>query len=504
MSVAAAAACRRRWQAASRCLQHLSSDALPFPHANLFSCAACSSSSSSSSSSSPTAAATAAAGPRADAAAVLVAAVPTQLIRLDLGATPGSSGPSQPLWLEVTRARGGRVEALCCGELLALSAGPDGRLEAAPAGASPRLGEPWVKAVPGLADSLKRVRQQQAADGSLPSALLAARGAAALTPLQTLADFRAAVAAAPGPWCDGTAPGEAPLGQQEQALLTAGELAAFLAGRRGVCLLQLHKGWGDTGAALQPLLRPWVLALLREAAGTKAASVLASAAPGGLGASVVLAARQQPWLAWGRHLAAQGVQSSIVADSPFYKLLIGARPARACVVGGCRYGQRAAAGGGARALAAGARAPVLPPARAWQVRPAARHQVACGCNTPQRSVWWFRLPVYSSFIWWFSCLQGASSGTSLRTSTTTSRRAAVGRDGWAGIGGACLPCPSARRPLSRCCCIRAASSRRPAPSLQSTGGRVTAEVAAAVEQELSALSAAPPVLPWSGGGGRKR
>lgn len=214
------------------------------------------------------------------------------------------------------------MEAMCSGELLALSAGPDGRLEAAPAGALPRLSEPWVKAVPGLADSLKRVRQQQAAD-SLPSALIAAHGAAALTPLQTLAEFRAAVAAAPGPWCDGTAPDEPPLPQQEQALLTAGELAAFLAGCRGVCLLQLHKGWGDAGAALQPLLRPWVLALLREAAGAKGAVLLGSAAPENLGASVVLAARQQPWLAWGKHLAAQGVQSSIVADSPFYKLLIG-------------------------------------------------------------------------------------------------------------------------------------------------------------------------------------
>ena len=36
-----------------------------------------------------------------------------------------------------------------------------------------------------------------------------------------------------------------------------------------------------------------------------------------------LCARQQPWQAWGRHLASQGVQSALVADSPFYKLLIG-------------------------------------------------------------------------------------------------------------------------------------------------------------------------------------
>jgi ABC-type Co2+ transport system permease subunit len=107
------------------------------------------------------------------------------------------------------------------------------------------------------------------------------------------------------------------------ALLTAGELAAFLAGLRGVCLLQLHKGWGDRSAAVQALLRPWVLALLQAAATHKGVVLLRSAAPQELGASLVLCARQQPFHAWGKHLASQGVQAAIVADSPFYKLLIG-------------------------------------------------------------------------------------------------------------------------------------------------------------------------------------
>jgi len=56
-------------------------------------------------------------------------------------------------------------------------------------------------------------------------------------------------------------------------------------------------------------------------------ALLPSAAPGDarqLGETLVLAARQQPWQAWAKHLAGLGVQSSIVADSPFYKLLIGA------------------------------------------------------------------------------------------------------------------------------------------------------------------------------------
>ncbi|KAL4436954.1 hypothetical protein ABPG75_004093 [Micractinium tetrahymenae] len=265
--------------------------------------------------------------PAADSpAAVLAAAVKTQLLRCELGGGSGQAqGQPDVLWLEVVRSRGGRVEAVCNGELLQLTVGADGSIAASPAGFAPRLGDAWVKAVPGLADSLKRIRQQQAADGSLPSQLLTARGVAALHPRATLTQFCTAVAAAPGPWCDGTGPGDAPLSDEEQALLTAGELAAFLAGARGVCLLQLHKGWGNVGGARQPLLRPWVLPLLQQAAGHKGATLLASAAPGApqLGSSLVLCARQQPFLAWGRHLAAAGVQSSIVADSPFYKLLIG-------------------------------------------------------------------------------------------------------------------------------------------------------------------------------------
>lgn len=127
--------------------------------------------------------------------------------------------------------------------------------------------------------------------------------------------------------CDGTGPDDAPPDEQAVALLTAGELAAFLAGARGICLLQLLKGWGDTSdGRQQPLLRPWVLSLLQEAAGHKGVALLPSAAPGEarqLGETLVLAARQQPWQAWAKHLAGLGVQSSIVADSPFYKLLIG-------------------------------------------------------------------------------------------------------------------------------------------------------------------------------------
>ena len=254
------------------------------------------------------------------AEAVLSAAVKTQLLRCQLGGGGGT------LWMEVVRSRQGRVEVLCSGELLQLSVTQQGQVAAAAAGFLPRLGDAWVKATPGLADALKKVRQQQADDSSLPSQLIAAHGVAwlqPLQPLQTLAQFRASVAAAPGPWCDGTVPGDPPPTEQDVALLTAGELAAFLEGQRGVCLLQLHKGWGDRSSGLQALLRPWVLPLLQAAAEHKGVALLRSAAPQELGASLVLCARQQPFHAWGKCLASQGVQAAIVADSPYYKLLIG-------------------------------------------------------------------------------------------------------------------------------------------------------------------------------------
>lgn len=257
-------------------------------------------------------------------AGVLSAAQPAQLVRCELGNGGGT------LWMEVVRCRRGRLEVICSGELLQISQDGAGAVVASPAGFFPRLGEPWVKATPGLADALKKVRQQQRDEGSLPSSLIAAHGIQQLQLQETLAEFQAAVAAAPGAWCDGAAPGDPPPSERDAALLTAGELAAFLAGLRGVCLLQLHKGWGDRSAALQALLRPWVLALLRAAAGHKGAVLLRSCAPQELGASLVLCARQQPFHAWGKHLASQGVQAAIVADSPFYKLLIGTSVGACC------------------------------------------------------------------------------------------------------------------------------------------------------------------------------
>jgi hypothetical protein len=39
--------------------------------------------------------------------------------------------------------------------------------------------------------------------------------------------------------------------------------------------------------------------------------------------TAILCAKAEPWRAWGAHLAGFGAQAALVADSPYYKLLIG-------------------------------------------------------------------------------------------------------------------------------------------------------------------------------------
>ena len=44
---------------------------------------------------------------------------------------------------------------------------------------------------------------------------------------------------------------------------------------------------------------------------------------GGSGLSAIITAKAEPWRSWGAHLASFGAQAALVADSPYYKLLIG-------------------------------------------------------------------------------------------------------------------------------------------------------------------------------------
>lgn len=228
------------------------------------------------------------------------------------------------LYLEVIKptkpsSSGACIEALCEGEVIQLS-GPN-FTQATHKGHWPRLSDPWVKKCPELQAALKNMRQAQEAQGRLPSQALAQHSITQVELLCSLADFEATVAADPSFWRDGTGPSDPLPTPQDTALLSAGEIIAFLQGARGVALVQLALSF-DPGA-LMPLLRPFVLRLLQRAAEDKGAVVLPSVVPGGGAASLVLAAKQAPFRAWAGHLARLGVQASLVADSPFYKLLVG-------------------------------------------------------------------------------------------------------------------------------------------------------------------------------------
>lgn len=50
---------------------------------------------------------------------------------------------------------------------------------------------------------------------------------------------------------------------------------------------------------------------------------ISHAPPGDLGLTAILSARAEPFRSWAAHLASFGAQAALVADSPFYKLLIG-------------------------------------------------------------------------------------------------------------------------------------------------------------------------------------
>jgi len=141
----------------------------------------------------------------------------------------------------------------------------------------------------------------------------------------SLAELHAAVRADARRWCDGTAEGDAPLTDAESATLAAGELLSLLEGKRGACMIQLFVGWDASLST--PAYNPFVLRLLRECVRRKDVGVLTSEVRGSeknlLGLSAIVFAEREPWTSWAPHLAEFGAQASLIAQSPYYGLLVG-------------------------------------------------------------------------------------------------------------------------------------------------------------------------------------
>lgn len=258
----------------------------------------------------------------------LTDAQPGELLRFRV-----SENAMDDLYFEVIRCRrrsrdsvkqAASIEAISEGELVRIAMDADGgRPSFEHLGHWPRLSEPWLKSTPTLQATLKAIRQQQAEHGSLPSqiAATAPSNSSTLDRIVSLDEFEGAVASDPSYWCDGTGPNDAPSTALQTALLSAGEVLTFLNGSRGVVLVQLDVGF-DPQTRL-PILRPFLLQTLQRALTAKGVVVYPSAVPGTSARSLILASKQEPFRSWAAHLAQLGVQASVVADSPFYKLLVG-------------------------------------------------------------------------------------------------------------------------------------------------------------------------------------
>ena len=221
-----------------------------------------------------------------------------------------------------------KPKLVCQGQLFSLELKPEGPY--------PKLSESFVKSSPVLLAGLEEVRRMQkggskasepsGADYVKPPDMIVAELEASpstveLTKLGSLREFTDRVRANPSMWTDGTGPNDAPLTEDEQALLTAGELVALGEGLRGVAMLQVSLPL-DMGGSRLPLLRPFVFPLLKALfEDSKRVVILDSKVEGAT--SLVIAAKRQPFSAWGAYLANLGVQASLVADSPFYKMIIG-------------------------------------------------------------------------------------------------------------------------------------------------------------------------------------
>lgn len=102
------------------------------------------------------------------------------------------------------------------------------------------------------------------------------------------------------------APGDPLKTDREQALFTAGELAAFTAGHRGVALVQLFNGWDRSKG--QPMYSPFALEMLARALAAPGVAARASVAPGGAGLTAIVYADREPFASWAAHLASFGCQ----------------------------------------------------------------------------------------------------------------------------------------------------------------------------------------------------
>ena len=223
------------------------------------------------------------------------------------------------LYMEAIKGKKKQAKFVCLGEAFEL----DQEQQLISNGFYPRISESWVKNDAFLVSCFNEIRKiQKSGEMQTPSSILESKSIESCNVVTTMSMFEMEVKSNPGLWCDGTGPNDSPLGVRDQSLLTAGELIALSQGQRGVALLQMCLP-GDMGGKSLPLLRPFVFRTLKMLKESKDVVIYPSSAAQGAAKSLVIAAKCQPYIAWGKYLSSLGVQASLVADSEFYKYIIG-------------------------------------------------------------------------------------------------------------------------------------------------------------------------------------
>lgn len=221
-------------------------------------------------------------------------------------------------WLEVLQAKSPtELQVATYGKLLDLRL-HEGFATLTPIGPYPDPSEPWIKKVPSLPEALHKWQAElHGVDVLQDSTLVEAHR------MYSFDAYYPQVAQNLSLIVDGTGPNDPPLTEQQQIMLSSGELIAFLEGRKAICVVQLWIGWDIDRTKLMPLFRPYVMRLLKQIVDNPKVVMFTSAAPGNLGLSAVVSAKKEPFRSWAQHLTTFGAQAALVADSAYYKMLVG-------------------------------------------------------------------------------------------------------------------------------------------------------------------------------------
>ena len=125
-------------------------------------------------------------------------------------------------------------------------------------------------------------------------------------------------------WSLGTTPSQPPLTAVERLTLNAGEIYALLAGNRPLALIQLYAPFVEDGQ-VQPIDCPFVKRALKELVTTtpQIISCVACRIEGSTALSAVFYPNISPNRERAALLASFGAQGALVAQSPYYGVLIG-------------------------------------------------------------------------------------------------------------------------------------------------------------------------------------